>query len=67
MLDTLVQTAGAALAGKRERTAEEDGALELLLRGGDCVRPEALDAAARWMERTERCGLPLARADGCPA
>ena len=67
MLDTLVQTAGAALAGKRERTAEEDGALELLLRGGDCVRPEALDAAARWMERTERCGLLLTRADGCPA
>lgn len=67
MLDTLVHTAGAALADRRNRTEEEDGALELLLRGGDCVRPEELDAAAQWLERAERRELPLARADGCPA
>ena len=48
MMGVMVRTAGKALAGKTDRTAEEDDMLDMMLHGGDRVRPENLSDVLNW-------------------
>ena len=48
MMELMVRTAGKSLAGKPDRTPEEDDMLEMMLRGGQRVRPENLRAVLDW-------------------
>ncbi len=44
----MVKTAGKALAGKQDRTPEEDDMLDMMLRGGERVRAQNLQAVLDW-------------------
>ena len=48
MMDIMVKTAGKALAGKQNRTPEEDDMLDMMLRGGERVRAQNLHAVLDW-------------------
>lgn len=48
MMDIMVKTAGKALAGKQDRTPEEDDMLDMMLRGGERVRAQNLQAVLDW-------------------
>ena len=48
MMEFMVRTAGKSLAGKPDRTPEEDDMLEMMFRGGQRVRPENLRAVLDW-------------------
>lgn len=48
MMDIMVKTAGKALAGKQGRTSEEDDMLDMMLRGGERVRAQNLQAVLDW-------------------
>lgn len=48
MMDIMVKTAGKALAGKQGRTPEEDDMLDMMLRGGERVRAQNLQAVLDW-------------------
>lgn len=48
MMGVMVRTAGKALAGKTDRTAEEDDMLDMMLHGGERVRPENLSDILNW-------------------
>lgn len=48
MMGVMEKTAGKALAGKTDRTAEEDSMLELLLHGGNYVSEDNLSAVLDW-------------------
>ncbi|MGM9681942.1 MAG: hypothetical protein ACI3XR_10625 [Eubacteriales bacterium] len=54
MMTVMAKTAGKGLADKPDRTPEEDTMLELLTRGGDCVREENLGSVLEWFERASR-------------
>lgn len=44
----MVKTVGRSLTAKEGRTAEEDDLLDMLLHGGERVRPENLRAVLDW-------------------
>ena len=48
MMGVMVKTAGKVLAGKTNRTVEEDDMLDMMLHGGDRVRPENLSDVLNW-------------------
>ena len=48
MMELMVRTAGKSLAGKPDRTPEQDDMLEMMLRGSQRVRPENLRAVLDW-------------------
>lgn len=48
MMGVMVRTAGKALSGKTDRTAEEDDMLDMMLHGGERVRPENLSDVLNW-------------------
>lgn len=48
MMDILVRTAGKGLAGKQNRTPEEDDMLDMMLHGGERVCPQNLQALLDW-------------------
>ena len=48
MMEIMVRTAGKALAEKTDRTPEEDDMLDMMLHGGQRVRPENLRAVLDW-------------------
>ena len=48
MMGVMVKTAGKALAEKTDRTAEEDDMLDMMLHGGERVRPENLSDVLNW-------------------
>lgn len=48
MMGVMVRTAGKALAGKTDRTAEEDDMLDMMLHGGERVRLENLSDVLNW-------------------
>lgn len=47
-MEIMVKTVGRSLAAKEGRTAEEDDLLDMLLHGGERVRPENLRAVLDW-------------------
>ncbi len=54
MMELMVRTAGKALAEKKDRTPEEDDMLDMMLRGGERVRPENLRAVLDWYNGQKR-------------
>ena len=50
MMTVMAKTMGKRLAGKADRTAEENCMLELLTHGGSCVREEHLKDVLAWYE-----------------
>ena len=50
MMTVMAKTMGKRLAGKADRTAEENCMLELLTHGGNCVREEHLKDVLAWYE-----------------
>ena len=50
MMAVMAKTMGKRLAGKADRTAEENCMLELLTHGGSCVREEHLKDVLAWYE-----------------
>mgnify|MGYP004691405509 FL=1 len=48
MMEIMVKTAGKALAEKPDRTPEEDDMLDMMLHGGERVKPENLQAVLDW-------------------
>ena len=48
MMGVMVKTAGKALAGKKDRTPEEDDMLDMMVNGGERVRVENLKAVTDW-------------------
>lgn len=48
MMEIMAKTVGKGLAGKADRTPDEDDILELMLRGGERVKAENLNAVLRW-------------------
>ncbi len=48
MMDIMVKTAGKGLAAKQNRTPEEDDMLDMMLHGGERVRPQNLQALLDW-------------------
>lgn len=48
MMDIMVKTAGKALAGKQDRTPEEDDMLDMMRCGGQRVKIENLSAVLDW-------------------
>lgn len=48
MMEIKVKTAGKSLAEKKDRTPEEDDMLDMMLRGGERVKPENLSAVSEW-------------------
>ena len=53
MMELMIRTAGKALAGKKDRTAEEDDMLDMMLRGGERVRRENLMEVLEWYHLQE--------------
>ena len=53
MMELMIRTAGKALAGKNDRTAEEDDMLDMMLRGGERVRRENLMEVLEWYHLQE--------------
>ena len=53
MMELMIWTAGKALAGKKDRTAEEDDMLDMMLRGGERVRRENLMEVLEWYHLQE--------------
>lgn len=51
MMDIMVKTAGKGLAGKPDRTPEEDDMLDMMLHGGERVRMENLDHVLNWYRK----------------
>ena len=52
-MELMIRTAGKALAGKKDRTAEEDDMLDMMLRGGERVRRENLMEVLEWYHLQE--------------
>ncbi len=48
MMAMMVKITGKSLAAKKDRTPEEDEMLDMMLRGGERVRPEHLSAVLDW-------------------
>ena len=48
MMEITAKTVSKSLAAKSERTPDEDDILELMLRGGERVKPEHLSAVLSW-------------------
>ena len=48
MMELMVRTAGKSLSEKKNRTPEEDDMLDMMCRGGERVKPEALKAVRDW-------------------
>ena len=48
MMQVMAKTVGKSLAGKQDRTAEEDQMLHLLTQGGSCVSEENLRPVLDW-------------------
>ena len=48
MMEIMVKTAGKGLAGKKDRTLEEDDMLDMMLHGGERVKAENLSAVLDW-------------------
>ena len=48
MMELMIRTAGKALAGKKDRTTEEDDMLDMMLHGGERVKAENLSAVLDW-------------------
>lgn len=48
MMGVMVRTARKALAGKTDRTPEEDDMLDMMLHDGERVRPENLSDILNW-------------------
>ncbi len=53
MMELMIRTAGKALAGKKDRTAEEDDMLDMMFRGGERVRRENLMEVLEWYHLQE--------------
>ena len=53
MMELMIRTAGKALAGKKDRTAEEDDMLDMMLRGGERVRRENQMEVLEWYHLQE--------------
>lgn len=53
MMELMIRTAGKALAGKKDRTEEEDDMLDMMLRGGERVRRENLMEVLEWYHLQE--------------
>ena len=51
MMTIMAKTAGKGLAEKKDRSAEEDEMLELMLHGGSRVREENLTTVMEWYEK----------------
>ena len=56
MMELMVKTAGKALAEKKDRTPEEDDMLDMMLHGGERVRPENLRAVLDWYKAQNEGG-----------
>lgn len=48
MMEIMAKTVGKGLASKADRTPDEDDILDLMLRGGERVKPEHLHAMLDW-------------------
>ena len=48
MMEIMVKTAGKSLAEKKDRTPGEDDMLDMMLHGGERVKPENLSAVLDW-------------------
>ena len=48
MMEIMVRTVGKALSEKSDRTPEEDDMLDMMLRGGERVKPANLSAVLDW-------------------
>ena len=53
MMNVMVKTAGKALAGKEDRTPEEDDMLDMMVHGGERVTQENLKAVIDWYQSTK--------------
>lgn len=53
MMALMVKTAGKALSEKENRTQEEEDMLDMMLHGGDRVKPENLNAVRSWYKTQE--------------
>ena len=53
MMELMIRTEGKALAGKKDRTAEEDDMLDMMFRGGERVRRENLMEVLEWYHLQE--------------
>ena len=58
MMELMVRTAGKSLSEKKNRTPEEDDMLDMMRRGGERVKPEALKAVLDWYHRLTRANTP---------
>ena len=56
MMELMVRTAGKGLAGKEDRTPEEDDMLDMMLHGGERVKGENLSAVLAWYDAREERG-----------
>lgn len=50
MMSIMVKTAGKALADKKDRTAEEDDMLDMMMNGGERVKVQNLKEIINWYE-----------------
>ncbi len=50
MMELMVKTAGKTLSEKKERTPDEEDMLDMMLHGGERVKPENLKAVLDWHE-----------------
>lgn len=53
MMAVMVKTAGKALSEKENRTQDEDDMLDMMLHGGERVKPENLSAVLDWYKTQE--------------
>ena len=53
MMAVMVKTAGKALSEKENRTQDEDDMLDMMLHGGERVKPENLSAVLSWYKTQE--------------
>ena len=53
MMAVMVKTAGKALSKKENRTQDEDDMLDMMLHGGERVKPENLSAVLSWYKTQE--------------
>ena len=52
MMEMMVRTAGKALSAKQNRTPEEDDMLDMMLHGGERVKPEYLRTVLAWYRQS---------------
>ena len=54
MMETMKNTVGKKLAKKKDRTADEDDMLDMMMNGGDRVTEENLTKVLEWLEQQRR-------------